>query len=143
MRKGQSLVIQFVLFFIIGFTMFISIGNFFKLQSDGIRIDVGEFSTQLTSSYLNSRIVRMMDSCKECNFGNFSFRIENTSAGYYTLITAGPKWVLTEISPISKSTNSTIHNLLLSVNVKEGFASSAEPITITYNKTRNQLNLTK
>ena len=143
MGKGQSLVIQFVLFFIIGFAMFIAIGNFFKLQSDDIRIDVGELSTRLTSSYLNSRIIRLIDSCKECNFGNFTFRLENTSAGYNTLITVGPKWILTEISPLSKLTNSTVYNLLLSTNTQAGLASSAEPIIITYNKTKNQLILSK
>ena len=143
MGKGQSLVIQFVLFFIIGFTMFLTIGNFFKFQSDDIRNDVGEFSTQLTSNYITSRIVRLVNSCKECNFGNLSFRIENTSAGYNTLITAGKKWILTDISPISKSTNSSVYNLLLSVDMLKGAVTSAEPVKITYNKTKNQLTLTK
>jgi hypothetical protein len=140
MNKGQSLVVQFVIFFLIGFTLFISTGSIFKYQSDMFRERNIESSLNLSNSYLSSVIISAIDSCKECDFVSITTKMQNMTAGYileFELTKASGLNV--SIPQIKKYSNSTVHNLIFSLNSSSGKSGSTEPLTLTFNKNQNNL----
>lgn len=80
--KGQSLVVQFLLFFVIGLGIFAAIGGVFRLQSDIVRGDIAEANRKLVGSYLSSIAVSMSSTCKECDFINQTLKLKNVTASY-------------------------------------------------------------
>lgn len=140
-RKGQSLVIQFILFFLIGFTIFLSISNFFKIQSDALSSDALSYGLELTNSYLSSNALNLFTTCKLCTSSNVTVKLANTTAGYYIVASFGPGGLNTSTPYVSKKMyTSTMHNIINgSVAMIEGSASSAKPISLTYSRTKNQL----
>jgi len=140
--KGQSLVIQFVLFFIIGFTIFLSISNFFKIQSDALSSDALSYGLELTNSYLSSSALNLITTCKLCTISNATINLANTTAGYYIVAGFSSKGLDTSTPYVSKKIYaSTMHNINESVIVAAGRASSAKPISLTYSRTKNQLEI--
>ncbi|MEM5829397.1 MAG: hypothetical protein QW040_02210 [Candidatus Aenigmatarchaeota archaeon] len=136
MDKGQSIVVQFLLFFLIGFSIFISLGSFFRYQSDLFRDRILSSGINLTSSYLSSVIITMA-SCKECDLINLNVSVYNTTAGYALgIIGEGSRLNITTI-PISL--NTTAHNLLGYTLTIAGRSSSNKPIILTFNKTNNKI----
>jgi hypothetical protein len=140
--KGQSLVIQFVLFFIIGFTIFLSISNFFKIQSEALSSDALSYGLELTNSYLSSSTLNLITTCKTCTISNATINLANTTAGYYITARLGQSGLDTLTPYASKKIyTSTMHNINESVIVAAGGASSAKPISLTYSRTKNQLEI--
>lgn len=137
MEKGQSLVIQFLLFFLIGFSIFISLGSFFKYQADIFRKEISSSTLNLTTSYLSSAIILIFDSCKGCDFVNFSLTIHNTSAGYPLLITTQNSML--NVSNFLGSSVTNLHNLSNNPLKITGDSVPSKPIILTFNKTNNIL----
>ncbi|MEM5773323.1 MAG: hypothetical protein QXL86_03850 [Candidatus Aenigmatarchaeota archaeon] len=137
MGKGQTIVIQFLLFFLIGFSIFISLGSFFKYQSDLFRQEVLASGINLTRTYISSAIIAMFDSCKECDFVSLSLEVYNTSAGYPLIITTQNSMLNVSSVPMSSATS--VHNLLGYPLTIRGSSSSAKPIVLTFNRTNNIL----
>jgi len=139
MTKGQTVVVQFVLFFLIGFLIFISIGTFFRYQSDTFRQMIISSSMNLTSSYVSSVAVALVDSCRGCDFANVSITVQNTSAGYpIDVIFLGSAFE-TFVPTTSESLFTTIHNLLIDTLTASGSSSSVKTIILTLNRTNNNL----
>ena len=137
--KGQSLVIQFVLFFIIGFSLYLAIGNFFRVQSESFRGEITDESLKLANSYLTSNILVAADSCKMCDYANLTFKIENTTAGYYYFFDLGQPQVNISVIPFAnKSFITSGHNLNTSFTLK-GNSSSIKTLTLTFNRTKNEI----
>ncbi|MEM5879577.1 MAG: hypothetical protein QXU74_03745 [Candidatus Aenigmatarchaeota archaeon] len=137
MSKGQSIVIQFLIFFLIGFSIFISLGSFFNYQSEIFRQSILSSGVNLTRSYVSSAIITMVDTCKECDFVKLTIKTHNTSAGYPILI-KGEDLVLVVSTPID-SISTSIHNLLGNVLRVTGSSPSTKPIVLTFNRTNNNL----
>jgi hypothetical protein len=135
-RKGQSIVIQFLIFFVIGFSIFISLGSFFNYHSEIFKQSILSSGMNLTSSYISSAVIAMVDSCKKCDFVNLTIKTHNTSAGYPILI-RGEGSQLNIITP-SQTLSTTIHNLLKELKIS-GSSSSTKPIILTFNRTNNNL----
>lgn len=133
--KGQSLVIQFVLFFLIGFALFLGIGNFFRLQSDIFKADVASSGLELTNRYLSSIIITA-NSCRGCDFINISTKIQETYAGYYLEMELSKQGL--NVSTVNNNFISSIHNINSSLS-PSGKSSSARPITLTLMKSQNKL----
>jgi hypothetical protein len=136
MAKAQSVVIQFLLFFLIGFALFISIGSFFKYQSDLFRQTIASSGLNLTSSYLTSAIIAM-NSCKQCDFVNLTLSVYNTTAGYPIIIMVVNSKL--NISSLAGFVESSSHNLLSYTLRARGSSSSSKPIILTFNKNNNIL----
>ena len=134
--KGQSLVIQFLIFFLIGFSLFVSVGSFYKYQSDLFRNDIISSNLALFNSYLSSNIISAVDTCKECDFVKLSVPALNLTAGYAIQINLSDSGL--NVSNPVKYFNSPLHNLNSSLNLI-GVSSSVQPITLTLNKTQNKL----
>lgn len=133
--KGQSQVIQFVLFFLIGFTIFLGIGSFFKLQSDMFKEDVSSSSLKLMNKYLSS-ITITTNNCKLCDYVNITSNVPNTYAGYYLETKFSD--IGLNVSASNKYYISSVHNLNSTLSMS-GKSSSAKPISLTYNKNQNKL----
>lgn len=139
MRKSQSLIIQFILFFMIGFSLFLTIGNFFRTQSDSFRVNIVETTIELTDSYLSSIAINSVDTCKQCDFVSTNVKLENTTAGYFIQMDASTSaGIVVSTAPSYEIFLSSLHNLNESLTLT-GEAYSAEAITLTFNRTKNEL----
>lgn len=136
--KGQTLIIQFILFFLIGFTLFGSIGMFFQAQSQIFKNDIITYDLKLINSYVSSIAMTEVVSCKECDFVNITVKIQNTTAGNFFEVGMAPNGVNTTIPQTHQSITTTIYNLKNSY-ILSGFSASIKPISITFTKSLNNL----
>jgi hypothetical protein len=135
--KSQSLIVQFILFFVIGLGVFLSLGNLFKFQSEIVRGDVINSSVELTNSFLSSNIISAVDSCKQCDSVSANIKLEKTVAGFFTEINLLKNGLNTSID--GQSFSSSIHNLNETISGMSGKVSSAKAITLMFNRTNNNL----
>ena len=138
MSKGQYLIVQFVLFFLIGLTVFLTFGNIFKFRADIFREDVADSTRKLIDSYFSSLVINSFDSCKECDFVNISVRIENKTAEYFHELSLSSDGLEVTSQPEGKSHLSSIHNLNSTLDFS-GNSSSAKTIILTLRKNQNKL----
>jgi len=138
MAKGQSVVIQFLIFFLIGFAVFLSIGTFFRYQSDIFRQSILSLGVNATNSYLSSAVIALVDSCKECDYASLTVRAQNTSAGYPIVVNMSSQQLRTSAPPSAATLNTTVHNLLKNLTTS-GSSSSSKTIILTFNRTNNNL----
>lgn len=136
MKKGQSLVIQFVIFFVSGFAIFLTIGGFFKYQSDVFRESLLSSNAKLFNSYFSS-VVTSINSCKECENSTIIFRIPKQPLGYPL------KFELDKglnVSVVGKSEYyfSSLHKLNETLE-SSGWSDSTKPISLTFSRTKNKL----
>lgn len=136
--KGQSLLIQFVLFFLVGLTLFLSIGSFFRLQSDMFRESAAESSVKLINSYLSSLAIASVDTCKECDSVRMKVETEERFADYFIEVTLDDYGLEVSTVPRRKYFISPIHNLNETVNLS-GRAPLVRAINLTYNRNKNKL----
>jgi len=137
MKKAQSLVIQFVIFFISGFAIFLTIGSFFKYQSDVFRDSLLSSNTKLFNSYFSSVVTSMADSCKECKNSTFTFRIPRQPLGYSLKFELN-KGLNVSIIGKNKYFFSSLHKLNETLELS-GWSDSTKPISLTFSRTKNKL----
>jgi len=138
-QSGQSYIIQFVLFFLIGIGLFIGIGNFFRMQYALIREETADISIEMISGYLSSIVVASVDSCLQCGSVENSIRISDTTAGYFLEILLNDSGLVVSTVPPEKGHISTINNLKYSFDSLDGSAPSIQTINLTYNRNQNKL----
>ena len=136
--KGQTLIIQFILFFLIGFALFISIGLFFQDQLGIFKDSITNYNMNLVNSYMSAVAVTDIVTCKQCDFSNISVKIQNTTAGNYFEIGLTSNGVNTTVPLSNKQISTSIYNLNSSY-VLSGLSASAGPISITFTKSLNSL----
>ena len=138
--KGQSQIIQYVLFFLIGLSIFGIVGNFYKSQADSLRETIDQYSREMLASYISGYAIHSFTNCKLCNNTNVSLRTPNKTASYYHEFYLLKENGLLEVKsvPSGKHLFSTIHNLNETLTFY-GFSSSIEPIVLSYIKNQNKL----
>ncbi len=136
--KGQSTIIQFVLFFMIGFSLYLAVGNFFRYQSQIFREDITQESLKLANSFLTSNMILAASSCKQCDYVNLTFSLQNTTAGDYYDIDLS-RQVNISVPPFTdKNSITSGHNLNSSFSLS-GKTISSKTITLTLNRTKNEI----
>lgn len=140
MRKAQSVIVQFIIFFIAGFSLFLGIGLFLKLQSDIFKDDVTDSSLKLTNSYLSSLIITAVDSCKQCDYAKFSQKLESRTTDYFLEFELEDEGLGVLAVPGEKSFLSSIHNLNESFDLG-GKGAAIKPINLTFSRTKNELRI--
>lgn len=135
--KAQALIVQFIIFFLIGLSLFISIGNFFKYQLEIFRSDTSFLMKKLISSYVSSVVISSL-ACKQCDFVNSSFKLQNTSLGYFIELSLSSQGLNVSSVPENKHYISSIHNFNSSLSLS-GKSSSVKIITLTFDKNQNKL----
>jgi hypothetical protein len=131
MSKGQYLIVQFLLFFLIGLGIFLAFGNIFRLRADSLKENIAYSARKLISSYISSVVINSYDTCKGCDFVTTSVRIENETADYFheiELIDGSGLKILSQ--PGGKNYTSSIHNLD-STLILSGKSTSIKPIILT------------
>lgn len=128
--KSQSMIIQFILFFVIGLSLFLSIGNFFRLQHDTFREDVADLHRELINSYFSSLIITSVDSCKQCDFVKNDISLERMTAGYFVDVSLDSSGLTVSTQPEARSFSSSAHNFNSSLNFISSSAPSVRPISL-------------
>ncbi len=134
--KAQSLLIQFVLFFIVGFFLFLTIGNFFRIQSERFRENIGDLSLKLASTNIASYAINSMYACKQCDYVRNQIFFERSVAGYFIVANISQSGLAVFTTPGAKSYYSSMHNLNESIK-NFGETSITKPIGLTLNRTKN------
>jgi len=134
--KSQSLIVQFMLFFLIGLTVFLAISQLFKFYSDTMRREIVNSSLKLSNSFISSAIITAVDSCKECDIVKLSTKLEK-AAGY--LVVASLENGLNNSIATGDYFFSSIHNLNETLNIQPSKVSSLRPLTLTFNRTNYNL----
>ncbi len=138
---GQSQVIQFVLFFLMGIAIFTTIGNYFRVQSELLRNDVSVYSVEMINSYLSSVAIASVDTCKECNIVENKIRISETTFGYFLEATLSSNGLTISTVPSKFEYTSSVNNLNESISFVSGSAPSVQPINLTYDRNQNKLEI--
>jgi hypothetical protein len=133
MKKAQSYIIQFIVFFVVGFIVFVSIGSFFRIQSDYFINQLSYKNSKIAGSYISSLAISLVDSCKQCDYSKVYFTL---NPNYEHIISAGGTWEI--LLPQGRSYLFSLHNLNSSIS-SEGSAISTKTITLTFDKTKNKL----
>ena len=136
--KGQSLIMQFIMFFVMGFALFLTIGSFFRYQADRSASEIVSDSLRLTNSYISSASITLIDSCKKCDEITYKITLPNRTAGSFfeVFLQNG----LNVSTPENKFFTSSIHKLNFTASLS-GSAASNKPINLTYKKNNNQLSI--
>jgi hypothetical protein len=138
--KGQTLLIQFILFFIIGFSVFASLGYFFKFQSDIFRDEVTDYNLKLINSYMSANVLTAAISCKQCDFVRITTSLPTSKSVAAYEIGMNSNGINTSVPLTQKSITTPIYNLNSSYALS-GMVASIEPISIT--KTQNILRVSR
>ncbi|MFH8086508.1 MAG: hypothetical protein QW609_01640 [Candidatus Aenigmatarchaeota archaeon] len=133
MKKAQTYIIQFIIFFVVGFIVFLGIGTLFKAQLSHFTSDLAYKNAKLTSNYITSLAITLKNSCKECDY----FRIAiSQKTNYEFIIKADKTWEI--ILPDGRKYSFSLHNLNHSI-YSEGSAVLPKPLTLTFSKIENKL----
>ncbi len=141
-QSGQSYIIQFVLFFLIGIGLFIGIGNFFRMQYELVRRDTAGVSIEMIGGYISSLIVASVDGCLRCGAVEHNIRISDTTAGYFLEFMLNDSGLVVSTVPPEKGYISSINNLNYSFDSLDGSAPSIQTINLTYDRNQNKLEIT-
>ncbi|MEM5843701.1 MAG: hypothetical protein QXX07_00120 [Candidatus Aenigmatarchaeota archaeon] len=133
MKKAQSYIIQFIIFFVVGFVVFLSIGSFFKIQSDFFINELSYRNAKIVADYITSTAISLIDSCKECEDSRV---IINLNPNYEFIVKADNVWEI--ILPNERRYSFSLSNLNYSVS-SAGSAVITKTLTLTFSKTENKL----
>ena len=139
--KGQSMVAQFVIFFLIGIALFVAIGNFYKIQSEYLRENVLDLSVKMINSYIASTIVNSVEGCIECGSIQKNIELEKTYGGYFIEVGLNDSGLTVKTAPTAEERLSTINNLNEDLNIVEGLEASIKTINLTYTRNQNKLEI--
>ena len=141
-QSGQSYIIQFILFFLIGIGLFIGIGNFFLIQYELIRRDTVGVSIEMINGYISSLIVASVDGCLRCGTVEHNIRVSDTTAGYFLEFILDKRGLVVSTVPPEESYISSINNLNYTFKSLGGSAPSIRTINLTYDRNQNMLYIT-
>ena len=66
MRKAQALIFQYVIFFLMSFSLFLTVSYLFKHQLDMCSDEISKSSLKVVNNYFSSYIILSSVSCKTC-----------------------------------------------------------------------------
>lgn len=135
--KAASLILQFVIFFMIGMGFFLIAGNIFRFQSNLIKGDIIDMSSSLALSEMSANSISLIDSCKSCEI--MTLKIDQESVAGYNPLYQLSNGVRLEIEPENKQAQSSMHNLYYSINYETNKVASSKTILLTYDRTNNNL----
>jgi len=139
--KGQSVIVQFILFFLIGITLYIGLGNLFRIQSEVVRSDLIGLYLDMIESYVSSVTVSSVEGCTDCDIVENKIKLDKTYASYFIEVGINDSGIFAETAPKQYGQLSSINNLNQSLNIIEGSAPSIETINLTFDKTQNKLEI--
>jgi len=85
MKKGQSLIVEFILFFLISFSVFAVISSFFFNQNEFFKERIGDRLTDIVNNVISIHIVRGV-SCKSCDSVQIQEDLVSRIGGHYYIV---------------------------------------------------------
>ena len=82
MKKGQSFIIEFILFFAISFSLFTIISYYFYSQNEFYKEEVSEYTSELVNDLIITDIIKGT-TCKACDEVSLSEEIPSQIGGFY------------------------------------------------------------
>ena len=141
MLKGQSQIIQFLMFFMIGLAIFLIIAGAFRDKLDFFAEDITGKNREVINNYFSALSVQALVTCKQCDNVNISTRLTNTTAGAITQVGFNNTNLVTISKPGNKEYSSTTHGLLEDLTAATGVVLSSKPIVLSYTKNQNILRI--
>lgn len=138
---GQSHIIEFVIFFLIGIALFAGVGNFFRIQAESLQSELSGSAFELIGNYFASAAVASVDACKQCGSVENDLRISDSVFGYYLQLSLADDGLTVATAPATKSFTTSANNLNASVTFVSGSAPSIQPINLTYDRNQNTLEI--
>ena len=133
--KAQAFILQFILFFLIGFSIFVSTGNLLRFREHTFRTSLLKEMRELVGSYVEASVMLQ----KNCDCDSiFNLRLRNKTAERFIQVSLEEDGLKVITLPEGFSYFSPFFNLNQSYNLK-GSAISVKPIKIIVNKTENYI----
>ncbi len=124
MKKGQSFIIEFILFFGISFSLFTIISYYFYSQNEFYKEKVGEYTTELVNDLIIIDMIKGVN-CKACNEVSISEEIPSQIGGFYYTIQSNSQGLNTTIYLVEPFYRQTpIFNLNSTYDVTESETTS-------------------
>lgn len=133
MKKGQSFIVELIMFFVISFSLFATISYFFYSQNEFFEKRVAEKTSELVNDLVSIGIIRGM-SCKNCDrvlikedipskVGGFFYKIRLDNNGLNLTLISLSKF--SELSPLFNlnetftflNSNSTSENKIIGIKI--------------------------
>lgn len=140
MMKGQYLLIQFVVFFVIGLSIFTLIGNLFRFQTTIYREEIVSGLRENIALYFNS-LISMQNSCRGCDNITYEVVLRNRTVGYFVQVALSEdteEGVFVVTLPGEEYYLSGLQNLGKTFELS-GIVHSNKPIKITVDKVQNSI----
>ncbi|RLI98198.1 MAG: hypothetical protein DRP00_02450 [Candidatus Aenigmatarchaeota archaeon] len=134
--KGISLIFQFVIFFLIGLSIFLSMGMLFRSQYDIVRKDILEQRIKNVANFFAANLLDLYLSCKECDQATLTLEPEEIGIPYK--ISLEEDNLTISILETGKNYSIKLNNFNYSVEFS-GEAFSGRPVILTLDKTKNKL----
>ena len=134
--KGISLIFQFVIFFLIGLSVFLSVGMLFRSQYDTVRKDILEQRIKNVANFFAANLLDLYLSCKECDQATLTLEPEEIGTPYK--ISLEEDNLTISILETGKNYSIKLNNFNYSVEFS-GEAFSGRPVILTLDKTKNKL----
>ncbi len=131
------MIFQFIIFFMIGLSIFLLAGNLFRFQAGLIKKDILDASSTLSTRQISSLAINSIDSCKSCD--NVTINYDQKPVVGHSPIYQLSNGVILKIDPESKILQSSMHNIYYSITYDSSDVSSAKTIALTYDKIKNKL----
>mgnify|MGYP001626387405 CR=1 FL=1 len=150
--KAQTQVIQFVLFFLLSFSIFSLILNFFYSSSFSFQDRILAFQREALASYVSSYATYLWENCQYCNYSSFIIPIPSKLSENYHDVYFSNNILYVKSQPLGKDFSSSLHNINESTTFS-GFFSSASVYSyqglngtfalanFSFNKTQNKFNI--
>lgn len=135
--KGQSQIIQFMLFFFVGLSVFLAISGVYKSELDIFGNTVSSKDAQLMNSFVSENFIYER-SCLSCDTINVTINPQNPEGIFLQTVLNSTSLQVVSY-PNLQSTYSAMHNTLYSVATAIGQASTGQPIILSFIKTQNML----
>lgn len=129
MRKGQTFIVEFIMFFAIAFSLFSAISYYFYRQNVFFKKEVGEATSELINDFVSSNIMKSIG-CKACHtilmrddipleIGGYYYKVELNSNGLNTNLLS-EKPILKQVSLFNLNKTFSLSGMSLSEDKKIG-----------------------
>jgi hypothetical protein len=133
------MILQFLIFFLVGLGIFLSVGTFFRAQMDIYAEDISNANKNTVASFVGAHVVSQFAECKKCDNVNSTFKIQNTTANFDIQILLNSSGVSVITQPGARGVTFSLHNINYSIPDLSGSVISREQINLSYSKIQNKL----
>lgn len=136
MNKAQATVVQYVTFFLINFTIFLTISLLFKTRLDVSRRYVSKVGVDLINNYVTSYMITSSVSCKSCDYAVVEIDPPVMVGGSYYVMMGTVKNFMIEVPEMGISSESSVLNLGETIDITGNKSSGEKLIKLFWNRTK-------